>query len=175
MVPSTTSITPDAPVAHPTRGILKKRGTGDGAGLVKSKSASNIISLKAPTVKDMKKKRISFGENEIKTMEPKPDIKSRLGYGKCKSPPPPEISEPTLQTEIKKIAIGGGRFEMRKMMEVVNADKTIASELGRTPGQEERTGKSLAMENLSIAVKNDIKSPRKQLQVAIKNEYVDNA
>merc|ERR1719228_3183304 len=94
MVTSTTSSSSDTAPTQPARGILKKRGTGDGAGagLVKSKSASNIISLKAPTVKDLKKKRISFGENEIKTMEPKPDIKSRLGYGKCKSPPPPEIS-----------------------------------------------------------------------------------
>jgi len=177
-VTSTTSITPDAPVAHPTRGILKKRGTGDGAGLVKSKSASNIISLKPSTVKDMKKKRISFGENEIKTMEPKPDIKSRLGYGKCKSPPPPEISEPSLKTEIKKIAIGGGRFEMRKVMKVVNADKTIASELGRPSASmislEDRAGKSPElMENLSIAVKNDVKPVRKQLQVAIKNDYAN--
>jgi len=176
-VTSTTSTTPDSTMIHPTRGILKKRGTGDGAGLVKSKSASNIISLKPTAVKDLKKKRISFGENEIKTMEPKPDIKSRLGYGKCASPPPPEISEPSLKTEIKKIAIGGGRFEMRKVMKVVNADKTIASELGRhSEGQNDRTGKSQElMENLSIAVKNDVKPVRKQLQVAIKNDYADAA
>merc|ERR1712106_671685 len=139
-VTSTTSTAETSNSPHPTRGILKKRGTGDGAGMAKSKSTSNIISLKTPTIKDMKKKRISFGENEIKTMEPKPDIKSRLGYGKCNSPPPPEISEPALKTEVKKIAIGGGRFEM---------------------------------ENLSIAVKNDVKPVRKQLKVAIKNEMVD--
>jgi len=174
-VTSTTSITPDSTNIPPTRGILKKRGTGDGAGLVKSKSASNIISLKPPTIKDLKKKRISFGENEIKTMEPKPDIKSRLGYGKCSSPPPPEISEPSLKTEIKKIAIGGGRFEMRKVMKVVNADKTIASELGRhSEGEDDRAGKSPElMENLSIAVKNEVKPVRKQLQVAIKNNYAN--
>merc|ERR1719470_696781 len=162
---------------QPTRGILKKRGTGDGTGMVKSKSASNIISLKAPTFKDLKKKRISFGENEIKTMEPKPDIKSRLGYGKCNSPPPPEISEPVLKTEIKKIAIGGGRFEMKKMMKVVNADKTIASELGRTSSagifsQEEKEIKSPRMENLSIAVMNDVAPVKKLMKVHIKNDQM---
>jgi len=177
-VTSTTSTAETSASPHPTRGILKKRGTGDGAGMAKSKSTSNIISLKTPTIKDMKKKRISFGENEIKTMEPKPDIKSRLGYGKCNSPPPPEISEPALKTEIKKIAIGGGRFEMKKIMKVVNADKTIASELGRTSSagifsQEETDLRHHEMENLSIAVKNDVKPVRKQLKVAIKNEMVE--
>eukprot|EP00092_Neocalanus_flemingeri_P008232 GFUD01008877.1.p1 GENE.GFUD01008877.1~~GFUD01008877.1.p1 ORF type:complete len:694 (-),score=206.87 GFUD01008877.1:123-2204(-) len=164
---------------QPARGILKKRGTGDGAGLAKSKSASNIISLKMPALKDLKKKRISFGENEIKTMEPKLDIKSRLGYGRCNSPPPPEISEPILKTEIKKIAVGGGRFEMKKMMKVVNADKTIASELGRTSSagifsQEGNEMNSPKMENLTIAVKNDIQSINtdiKPLKIAITNDF----
>ena len=100
--------------------------------MARSKSAPNIISLKAPTVKDTKKREVKWGADEIKTMEPKPDIKSRLGYGRCASPPPPEISESNLKTEIKKIAIGGGKFEMRKVMKIVNADKTIAEELGRS-------------------------------------------
>jgi len=170
--------TTETVVGQPARGILKKRGTGDGAGLAKSKSASNIISLKPPAFKDLKKKRISFGENEIKTMEPKPDIKSRLGFGKSRSPPPPEISEPVLKTEIKKIAIGGGRFEMKKVMKVVNADKTIASELGRTSSagifsQDGNELKCPKMENLTIAVKNDspIKTDMKLLKIAIKNDY----
>jgi len=166
-------------VVQPARGILKKRGMGDGVGLAKSKSASNIISLKPPAFKDMKKKRISFGENEIKTMDPKPDIKSRLGYGKCKSPPPPEISEPVLKTEIKKIAIGGGKFEMKKVMKIVNADKTIASELGRTsPAVVSLSMNEIQppkMENLTIAVKNDIQKDKsndiKKLKIAIKNDY----
>jgi len=165
-VTSTTSasdLTPQLP-----RGILKKRGTGDGLNLARSKSASNIISLKAPIMKDAKReKRISFGENEIKTMEPKLDIKSRLGYGKCSSPPPPEISEPTLKTEIKKIAIGGGKFEMRKVMKAV--DKTIASELGKI--QSTSVSNEPKVENLSVALKNDVE--KKPLKVAIKNEYAN--
>jgi len=173
-VTSTTEIV----LTQPARGILKKRGTGDGSGLAKSKSASNIISLKAPTFKDLKKKRISFGENEIKTIEPKPDIKSRLGYGKCNSPPPPEISEPTLKTEIKKIAVGGGKFEMKKVMKVVNADATIASELGRSTSSglfsQEQELNSHRIDKLTIAVKNDLAFPIsdvKPIKIAIKSDH----
>jgi len=147
------------------RGILKKRGTGDGTGMARSKSAPNIISLKAPTVKDTKKREVKWGADEIKTMEPKPDIKSRLGYGRCASPPPPEISESNLKTEIKKIAIGGGKFEMRKVMKIVNADKTIAEELGRS-GNESNSSPDgdvysvNKVTNLSIAVSNSVPERR---------------
>ena len=87
-------------------GILKKRGVGDGSNLSRSKSAPNVISLKPLASTGKLKKRISFGKDEIRLMEASPGIKSRLGYGRCSSPPPPEIDEidePSLQTELKKI------------------------------------------------------------------------
>ena len=108
-------------------GILKKRAAGDvGTAIPRSKSASNIISLKAP-VKEKQTKRISFGETETRTMAPREDIRSRLGYGRQASPPPEleEGGDSVMQTQIQKIALGGGKFEMRKVMKVVK------TELGR--------------------------------------------
>lgn len=61
--------------------------------MVRSKSASNIISLKA-VVKEKHGKRISFGETETRTMASRADqqdLRSRLGYGRQASPPPPEV------------------------------------------------------------------------------------
>jgi len=114
--------------ASPGRGILKKRAAGEvGSAIPRSKSASNIISLKAP-VKEKQTKRISFGETETRTMAPREDIRSRLGYGR-QSSPPPELEEgagdSAMQTKIQKIALGGGKFEMRKVM------KMVKTELGR--------------------------------------------
>lgn len=114
--------------ASPGRGILKKRAAGEvGSAIPRSKSASNIISLKAP-VKEKQTKRISFGETETRTMAPREDIRSRLGYGR-QSSPPPELEEgagdSAMQTKIQKIALGGGKFEMRKVMKIVK------TELGR--------------------------------------------
>ena len=94
-----------------------------GDGLSRSKSAPNVISLKPQASASKLKKRISFGKDEIRLMEASPGIKSRLGYGRCSSPPPPEIDqidEPGLQTELRKIAVGKGQFEIRKVMKVVN-------------------------------------------------------
>ena len=94
-----------------------------GDGLSRSKSAPNVISLKPQAGASKLKKRISFGKDEIRLMEASPGIKSRLGYGRCSSPPPPEIDEidePGLQTELRKIAVGKGQFEIRKVMKVVN-------------------------------------------------------
>ena len=108
-------------------GILKKRAAGDvGTAIPRSKSASNIISLKAP-VKEKQTKRISFGETETRTMAPREDIRSRLGYGRQASPPPEmeEGGDSVMQTQIQKIALGGGKFEMRKVM------KMVKTELGR--------------------------------------------
>ena len=107
---------------------MKKRAAGEvGSAIPRSKSASNIISLKAP-VKEKQTKRISFGETETRTMAPREDIRSRLGYGR-QSSPPPELEEgagdSAMQTKIQKIALGGGKFEMRKMM------KMVKTELGR--------------------------------------------
>ena len=101
-------------------GILKKRGVGDGSSMSRSRSAPNIISLKPQASGSKLKKRISFGKDEIRLMDSSPGIKSRLGFGRCSSPPPPEIDEPSLQTELKKIAVGKGQFEIRKVMKVVN-------------------------------------------------------
>jgi len=108
---------------------LKKRAAGEvGSAIPRSKSASNIISLKAP-VKEKQTKRISFGETETRTMAPREDIRSRLGYGR-QSSPPPELEggaggDNAMQTKIQKIALGGGKFEMRKVM------KMVKTELGR--------------------------------------------
>jgi len=112
--------------ASPGRGILKKRAAGEvGSAIPRSKSASNIISLKAP-VKEKQTKRISFGETETRTMAPREDIRSRLGYGRQASPPPElEGADNVMQTKIQKIALGGGKFEMRKVM------KMVKTELGR--------------------------------------------
>ena len=57
-------------------------------------------------------------------MAPREDIRSRLGYGRQASPPP-ELEGGEMQTKIQKIALGGGKFEMRKVMKMVN------TELGR--------------------------------------------
>ena len=106
---------------------MKKRAAGDvGTAIPRSKSASNIISLKAP-VKEKQTKRISFGETETRTMAPREDIRSRLGYGRQASPPPEmeEGGDSVMQTQIQKIALGGGKFEMRKVM------KMVKTELGR--------------------------------------------
>ena len=38
-------------------------------------------------------------------MEPNPNIKSRLGFGRCSSPPPPELDDmddSSLKTELRK-------------------------------------------------------------------------
>ena len=108
---------------------MKKRAAGEvGSAIPRSKSASNIISLKAP-VKEKQTKRISFGETETRTMAPREDIRSRLGYGR-QSSPPPELEggaggDNAMQTKIQKIALGGGKFEMRKVM------KMVKTELGR--------------------------------------------
>merc|ERR1712098_427183 len=55
-------------------------------------------------------------------MDPNPNIKSRLGFGRCSSPPPPELDDMDdgLKTELRKIAVGPGRFELKKMIKVVN-------------------------------------------------------
>lgn len=71
--------------SNPGRGILKQRGVKSGPGLVKSKSASSIISLK-PLENVKKKARVSFGENDIRCVSPRPvvpvvGIKARLGVG----------------------------------------------------------------------------------------------
>merc|ERR1719357_1349162 len=110
--------------ASPGRGILKKRAAGDvGTAIPRGKSASNIISLKAP-VKEKQTKRISFGETETRTMAPREDIRSRLGYGRQASPPPEmeEGGDSVIQTQIQKIALGGGKFEMRKVMKMVKTE-----------------------------------------------------
>merc|ERR1711936_746103 len=115
------SLTKEA--SRQTKGILKKRGVGDGSSMSRSRSAPNIISLKPQASGSKMKKRISFGKDEIRLMDSSPGIKSRLGFGRCSSPPPPEIDdidEPSLQTELKKIAVGKGQFEIRKVMKVVN-------------------------------------------------------
>ena len=119
-------------------GILKKRAAGEvGSAIPRSKSASNIISLKAP-VKEKQTKRISFGETESRTIAAREDIRSRLGYGRQSSPPPELEGEGggdnAMQTKIQKIALGGGKFEMRKVM------KMVKTELGRPspePGTKE--------------------------------------
>jgi len=111
--------------ASPGRGILKKRAAGEvGSAIPRSKSASNIISLKAP-VKEKQTKRISFGETETRTMAPREDIRSRLGYGRQASPPPElegGAGDNAMQTKIQKIALGGGKFEMRKVMKMVKTE-----------------------------------------------------
>ena len=122
-ISSTSETSPGKTGDNKTKGILKKRGVGDGSNLSRSKSAPNVISLKPQASAGKRKKRISFGKDEIRLMEASPGIKSRLGYGRCSSPPPPEIDEidePGLQTELRKIAVGKGQFEIRKVMKVVN-------------------------------------------------------
>ena len=71
----------------------------------RSTSAPNIIRTSKSSVSSKQKKRISFGENEIRVMEPNPNIKSRLGFGRCSSPPPPELDDmddSSLKTELRK-------------------------------------------------------------------------
>jgi len=156
------------------KGILKKRGTGLGvgggvSGIQRSKSANNIISLKKTGDSDkMKKKRISFGENEYKTLAPKEDVRSRLG---CRSPPPPEVSEPVLQTQIKKIAIGGGKFEMRKVMKVVNADSKTSQELGREESKIEQ--KPAVVRTSSAGLFSEEADKMKKLSISVKNDRVE--
>ena len=107
-------------------GILKRRGTGSGSAMSKSSSAPNIVSLKQKSQEPAKRKdqkRISFGHDEVRYMDPSPGIKARLGFGRCSSPPAPEldgIDEPSLQTELKKIAVGKDKFEIKRMMKIVN-------------------------------------------------------
>lgn len=122
-ISSTSETSPGKTGDSKTKGILKKRGVGDGSNMSRSKSAPNVISLKPQASAGKLKKRISFGKDEIRLMEASPGIKARLGYGRCSSPPPPEIDEidePGLQTELRKIAVGKGQFEIRKVMKVVN-------------------------------------------------------
>merc|ERR1712232_749740 len=92
-ISSTSEASPGKAGDGRTKGILKKRGVGDGSNLSRSKSAPNVISLKPLASTGKLKKRISFGKDEIRLMEASPGIKSRLGYGRCSSPPPPEIDE----------------------------------------------------------------------------------
>lgn len=107
-------------------GILKRRGTGSGSAMSRSTSAPNIVSLKQKSQEPARRKdqkRISFGHDEIRYMEPSSGIKSRLGFGRCSSPPAPEldgIDEPGLQTELKKIAVGKDKFELKRVMKIVN-------------------------------------------------------
>jgi len=134
--------------ASPGRGILKKRAAGEvGSAMVRSKSASNIISLKA-VVKEKHGKRISFGETETRTMASRADqqdLRSRLGYGRQASPPPPEVEDGGgMTTEIRKIAVGGGRFEMRKMM------KMVKSELGRESRERELAAAAPVVERKEV-------------------------
>lgn len=172
--------------ASPGRGILKKRAAGEvGSALQKSKSAPNIISLKAP-VREKNTKRISFGEIETRTMAPKDDIRSRLGYGRQASPPP-EVIEPQMQTKIQKIALGGGKFEMRKVMKMVKTElgkddlsrpevkaESDDTRFERTSSRMSSAG-VFAMEGVSklkISVKNDPKPQqmvvKKDLQIVAK-------
>ena len=147
-------------------GILKKRGVGDGSALARSKSAPNIISLKPQASSSKLKKRISFGKDEIRLMDPSPGIKSRLGFGRCSSPPPPEIDdidEPSLQTELKKIAVGKGQFEIRKVMKVVN-EKLSKLRDSVTP---ERKTESKDTNTLSVNIKNERKP---SMRITMKNE-----
>lgn len=149
-----------------SKGILKKRGVGDGSALSRSKSAPNIISLKPQASSSKLKKRISFGKDEIRLMDPSPGIKSRLGFGRCSSPPPPEIDdidEPSLQTELKKIAVGKGQFEIRKVMKVVN-EKLSKLRDSVTPER-----KTEAKETNSVS--GNIKNEKKPImRITMKNE-----
>ena len=92
----------------------------------RSISAPNIVSLKQKSQEPARRKntkRLSFGPDEVRYMEPSPGIKSRLGFGRCSSPPAPElddIDEPGLQTELKKIAVGKDKFELKRVMKIVN-------------------------------------------------------
>jgi len=142
--------------ASPGRGILKKRAAGDvGTAIPRSKSASNIISLKAP-VKEKQTKRISFGETETRTMAPREDIRSRLGYGRQASPPPEleEGGDSVMQTQIQKIALGGGKFEMRKVM------KMVKTELGRpSPERTKETDQRVTLTTSKSALRKPSTSP----------------
>jgi len=120
------STSSDGGSVTPGKGILKRRGTGSGSVMSRSISAPNIVSLKQKSQESTRRnktKRLSFGPDEVRYMEPSPGIKSRLGFGRCSSPPAPEldeIDEPGLQTELKKIAVGKDKFELKRMMKIVN-------------------------------------------------------
>ena len=93
----------------------------------RSTSAPNIVSLKQKGQEPARRKdgkRISFGHDEIRYIaEPSSGIKSRLGFGRCSSPPAPEldgIDDSGLQTELKKIAVGKDKFELKRVMKIVN-------------------------------------------------------
>ena len=150
----------------------------------RSKSTSNIISLKAP-VKEKHGKRISFGETETRTMDAREDVRSRLGYGRQASPPPPEDStDVMMQTKIQKIALGGGRFEMRKVMNMVNSElgrqseeRQEKEEAAKVKEMEEQTSSGrmssagvFAAEGVLGKLKISVRNDPKALQVSVKND-----
>jgi len=155
----------------PCKGILKLRGTGSGSSMSRSTSAPNIIRTSKSSVSSKQKKRISFGENEIRVMEPNPNIKSRLGFGRCSSPPPPELDDmddSSLKTELRKIAVGPGRFEIKSVMKVVNEINKVDLRDSLTP---ERCAAAENSKEFYVKAK---PIEDKQLKIQIRNdEYKD--
>ena len=141
----------------------------------RSKSASNVISLKKTDEASLKqKKRISFGHDEIRYMEPNPGIKSRLGFGndnrRPSSPPPPElddIEDQSLKTELKKIAVGKGKFELKRVMKVVNEMNKSALRDSVTP---ERTAAKNEEEFYITSRSNKEKTSENPLKISIRND-----
>ena len=148
----------------------------------RSKSAPNVINLKKSQNSEFKrKKRISFGKDEIRYMEAPPGIKSRLGYGRCSSPPPPELDQidnQSLQTELKKIAVGGGKFELKRVMKVVKEmnKSTLRdsvtperSAAASVPSKEREEEKEFYVTTKRTTSSDDNTSSKK-LQISIKND-----
>ena len=125
------------------------------------------------------KKRISFGKDEIRYMEAAPGVKSRLGYGRGSSPPPPELDQidnQSLQTELKRIAVGKGKFELKEVIKVVREMNKSALRDSVTPERSAAAGVGEEKE-FYVTRQNNSKfeeQGNKKLQVSIKNdEYVE--
>ena len=135
----------------------------------RSTSAPNIVSLKNKSQEPNRRKdqkRISFGHDEIRYMEPSPGIKSRLGFGRCSSPPAPEldgIDDSGLQTELKKIAVGKDKFELKRVMKIVNESNkalrmSVTPERSMGDDSQEFYVKSRSSESKDSSLKINIKN-----------------